>query len=135
MKTLKTRATWKDATHLQPQRNTKHTNPGLRWAFSPGSGRRPPSLRRRTFQQYALRLVDSRRTFQFYWLREPPGGGSSGLAVTGPLLERPEFLLGVREKRQDGGSGILRLRHREYWVCGGGGGSQQKRHQFPEEGS
>lgn len=57
-----------------------------------------------------------------------------GLALTGPLLEFPEFLLGQRGKLQDGCSGDLRHRRWEYWIYGGGR-RQEQRHQFPEEGS
>lgn len=56
------------------------------------------------------------------------------LALTGPLLKLPEFLLGQRGKFQDGGSGDLRHLHRESRVHSGGG-QQEQRHQFPAEGS
>lgn len=88
-----------------------------------------------TFQQDALLLVDLRRNSQLYWLREPQGGGSWGLALTGRLREFPEFLLGLRGTRQDGGGGKQRPGHLDSWVCGDGGSQQTQRHQFPEKGS
>lgn len=79
----------------------------------------------RTSQQYALRLVNSGGTLSSIGSR----GGSLGMALTGPLLEFPEFLLGQRGKLQDGGSGGQRHRHRhrhrEYWVHSGGSPQEQ----------
>lgn len=105
-----------------------------------GLSRQGPAQVRRpyaesTFQQDALLLVDLRRNSQFYWLREPQGGGSWGLALTGRLREFPEFPLGLRGKRQDGGRGKQQPRHLDSWVCGDGGSQQTQRHQFPEKGS
>lgn len=94
MKPLKTRAKL-SITHLQPQSTPGRLSPRTQVALSHLG---PAEVRRlhaeSTFQQYALLLVGLRRNSQFYWLREPQGGGSLGLALTGRLTRVPRVPIG-----------------------------------------